>query len=171
MFPYAFDLIDLNGDDLRRDPLEVASPRHIRARQGWRRHPAQWHVEHEDGVTVFAHACKLGLEGIVSKRKDSIYRSGRSPDWLKMKNAAHPAVKREEELGPMTFLLLKRASASRTSDDALRACHQYRDRKRSCVHPSTATHCFWPTQRMRRQPILSGQDRSRTHRLCQSQYG
>jgi bifunctional non-homologous end joining protein LigD len=46
---------------------------------------------------VFAHACKLGLEGIVSKRKDSPYRSGRSPDWLKMKNATHPAVKREEE--------------------------------------------------------------------------
>src|SRR5262249_4493882 len=36
-------------------------------------------------------------EGIVSKRKHSMYRSGRSPDWLKMKNAAAPAVKREEE--------------------------------------------------------------------------
>jgi hypothetical protein len=36
--------------------------------------------EHMEG------ACKLGLEGIVSKRKDSAYRSGRSPDWLKMKN-------------------------------------------------------------------------------------
>jgi hypothetical protein len=47
--------------------------------------------------TVFAHACKLGLEGIVSKRKDSAYRSGRSPDWLKMKNADAPAVKREAE--------------------------------------------------------------------------
>jgi bifunctional non-homologous end joining protein LigD len=35
----------------------------------------------------FAHACKMALEGIVSKRKDSPYRSGRSPDWLKMKNA------------------------------------------------------------------------------------
>jgi hypothetical protein len=34
-----------------------------------------------DGPTVFAHACKMGLEGIVSKRKDSAYRSGRSPDW------------------------------------------------------------------------------------------
>jgi bifunctional non-homologous end joining protein LigD len=34
------------------------------------------------------HACKLGPEGIVSKRKDSAYRSGRSSDWLKMKNAA-----------------------------------------------------------------------------------
>jgi bifunctional non-homologous end joining protein LigD len=50
-----------------------------------------------DGATVFAHACKLGLEGIVSKRKDSAYRSGRSPDRLKMKNANAPAVKREEE--------------------------------------------------------------------------
>jgi ATP-dependent DNA ligase len=32
---------------------------------------------------VFAHACKIGLEGIVSARRDSPYRSGRSPDWLK----------------------------------------------------------------------------------------
>jgi ATP-dependent DNA ligase len=37
-----------------------------------------------DGPTVFRHACKLGVEGIVSKRKDSPYRSGRSPDWLKV---------------------------------------------------------------------------------------
>jgi bifunctional non-homologous end joining protein LigD len=50
-----------------------------------------------DGPTVFAHACKMGLEGVVSKRKDSAYRSGRSPDWLKMKNPAASAVKREAE--------------------------------------------------------------------------
>jgi hypothetical protein len=43
------------------------------------------------------HACKLGLEGIVSKRKGSPYRSGRSPDWLKMKNPEAPPVKREAE--------------------------------------------------------------------------
>jgi bifunctional non-homologous end joining protein LigD len=54
------------------------------------------HIE-GDGPTVFAHACKMGLEGIVSKRKDSAYRSGRSPDWLKMKNVDAPAVKREAE--------------------------------------------------------------------------
>jgi ATP-dependent DNA ligase len=36
-------------------------------------------------------------KGIVSKRKDSTYRSGRSPNWLKMKNPAAPAVKREAE--------------------------------------------------------------------------
>jgi bifunctional non-homologous end joining protein LigD len=46
---------------------------------------------------LFRHTCKLGLEGIVSKRKDSPYRSGRSPDWLKMKNPAAPAVKHEAE--------------------------------------------------------------------------
>jgi bifunctional non-homologous end joining protein LigD len=55
------------------------------------------HIEHEDGAIVFAHACKMGLEGIVSKRKVSSYRSGRSPDWLKMENPACEAVKREEE--------------------------------------------------------------------------
>jgi len=54
------------------------------------------HIE-DDGPTIFAHACKMGLEGIVSKRKDSPYRSGRSPDWLKMKNPAAAAVKREAE--------------------------------------------------------------------------
>ena len=50
-----------------------------------------------DGPTIFAHTCKLGLEGIVSKRKDSAYRSGRSSDRLKMKNANAPAVMREAE--------------------------------------------------------------------------
>ena len=43
------------------------------------------------------HACKLGLEGIVSKCKDSPYVSGRSRHWIKNKNPQHPAVKREEE--------------------------------------------------------------------------
>jgi bifunctional non-homologous end joining protein LigD len=97
IFLYAFDLIELNGDDLRRDPLEVrkATLASIVAKAS----PGIRFNEHmeDDGPTVFAHACKLGLEGIVSKRKDSSYRSGRSPDWLKMKNANVPAVKREEE--------------------------------------------------------------------------
>jgi ATP-dependent DNA ligase len=42
---------------------------------------------------VFAHACKLGLEGIASERRDSRYRSGRSSDWIKSPSA--PAVRRE----------------------------------------------------------------------------
>jgi ATP-dependent DNA ligase len=55
------------------------------------------HLDEEDGPLVFAHACKMGLEGIVSKRKDSPYRSGRSPHWIKSKNPTAPAVKREAE--------------------------------------------------------------------------
>jgi hypothetical protein len=55
------------------------------------------HLDHHDGPLVFEHACQLGLEGIVSKRKNSRYRSGRSPDWIKSKNPNAPAVKREAE--------------------------------------------------------------------------
>jgi bifunctional non-homologous end joining protein LigD len=94
IFLYAFDLIELNGDDLRRDPLEGRKARLeiILVKAG----PGNRFNEHMegDGETVFRHGCKLGLEGIVSKRKESPYR--RSPDWLKMKNA-DAAVKREAE--------------------------------------------------------------------------
>jgi ATP-dependent DNA ligase len=51
----------------------------------------------EKGKVVFRHACLMELEGIVSKRLGSKYRSGRSPDWLKFKNPAAPAVRREVE--------------------------------------------------------------------------
>jgi bifunctional non-homologous end joining protein LigD len=85
VFLYAFDLIELNGDDLRRDPLEVrkATLASIVAKAG----PGIRFNEHIEGNGRLssAHACKLRLEGIVSKRKDSAYRSGRSPAWLKMK--------------------------------------------------------------------------------------
>jgi bifunctional non-homologous end joining protein LigD len=98
VFLYAFDLIELNGDDLRREPLEVRKVTLTsvlaKAGPGLRLNE---HLEHEDGEVVFRHACKLGLEGIVSKRKGSPNRSGRSPDWLKMKNPEAPAVKREAE--------------------------------------------------------------------------
>jgi bifunctional non-homologous end joining protein LigD len=55
------------------------------------------YLEHPVGITVFQHACKMGLEGIVSKRLGSRYRSGRSPEWLKFKNPEAPAVRREAE--------------------------------------------------------------------------
>ena len=94
---YCMVVGELNGDDLRRDPLEVrkATLASIvaKASPGIRFNE---HIE-GDGPTVLAHACMMGLEGIVSKRKDSVYRSGRSPDWLKMKNPACSAVKREAE--------------------------------------------------------------------------
>jgi bifunctional non-homologous end joining protein LigD len=50
-----------------------------------------------DGDILFEHACKLGCEGIVSKRLGSTYGSGRSKYWVKVKNPKAPAVKRETE--------------------------------------------------------------------------
>jgi bifunctional non-homologous end joining protein LigD len=97
VFMWAFDLIELNGDDLRSDPFDVRKATLAtvlgRAAPGLRLNE---HIE-EDGPIVFQHACKLGLEGIVSKRKDSQYRSGRSPHWVKSKNPACAAVQREAE--------------------------------------------------------------------------
>ena len=54
------------------------------------------HIE-GDGAIIFAHACKLGLEGIVSKRRDLPYRSGRSKCWIKIKNPGSPAVLRIQD--------------------------------------------------------------------------
>jgi ATP-dependent DNA ligase len=95
---WAFDLIELNGDDLRGDPLAVRKATLLsllaRAAPGIRFNE---HLDEEDGPLVFEHACKLGLEGIVSKRRDSPYSSGRSPHWIKSKNPHAPAVRRELE--------------------------------------------------------------------------
>jgi ATP-dependent DNA ligase len=97
-FLYAFDLLELDGADMRREPIEVrkATLASIlrKSRHGLRLNE---HLEHPEGDVVFRHACKMGLEGIVSKRLGSRYRSGRSPDWLKFKNPQAPAVKREAE--------------------------------------------------------------------------
>jgi ATP-dependent DNA ligase len=49
----------------------------------------------EDGATVFAYACQLGAEGIVSKRVDGTYRSGPCRVWIKVHNPASIAVQRE----------------------------------------------------------------------------
>jgi ATP-dependent DNA ligase len=97
-FIYAFDLIELDGEDLRREPLSVRKAKLAsllsRSASGLRLNE---HLEHEDSAEVFAHACRMGLEGIVSKRKDSRYVSGRSLHWTKSKNPQAPAVKREAE--------------------------------------------------------------------------
>ena len=55
------------------------------------------HLEFDDGDMFFAHACALGCEGILSKRLGSRYVSGRSRDWIKVKNPAAPPVTRETE--------------------------------------------------------------------------
>jgi ATP-dependent DNA ligase len=94
----AFDLIELNVDDLRRDPLAVRKTTLerllARAAPGLRYNE---HLDQEDGPLVFLHACNLGFEGIVSKRRHSPYSSGRSLHWIKIKNPQAPAVKREAE--------------------------------------------------------------------------
>ena len=51
----------------------------------------------DDGEIVFRHSCRMGLEGIVSKRIDAGYRSGPSKTWLKSNNPASEAVRRERE--------------------------------------------------------------------------
>ena len=81
----AFDLLRLEGEDLRLRPLEA------------RREALTQLVAGVDGIlfsealvaegaVVFAKACDLGLEGIVSKRAGSFYRSGKSRNWVKTKN-------------------------------------------------------------------------------------
>jgi bifunctional non-homologous end joining protein LigD len=95
-FLFAFDLLELNGADLRREPIEVRKATLAsllrKSRYGL---CLNEHLEHDCGLTVFQHACRMGLEGIVSKRIGSRYRSGRSPDWLKFKSPDAPAVKRD----------------------------------------------------------------------------
>jgi bifunctional non-homologous end joining protein LigD len=55
------------------------------------------HIEAVDGARMFEHACKLGLEGVVSKRRDKPYKHGRSRAWLKIRNPASAAAKRIED--------------------------------------------------------------------------
>ena len=91
---YAFDLLELNGDDLRTLRLEER-----KAKLAALIAPLATgillseHIE-EDGAIVFRHAFRLGCEGIVSKRRDAPYRSGRVRTWIKVKNPASPAMAR-----------------------------------------------------------------------------
>jgi len=87
----AFDLIELDGEDLRGRPLEdrkaVLADLLDSASDGiaFNKHFGG------DGGVIFKHACALGCEGIVSKRLGSHYRSGRVDHWLKIKNPVAPA--------------------------------------------------------------------------------
>lgn len=94
-FLWAFDLLELDGEDLRAEPLE-------RRKEGLGRllRRALFGLalnEHHDGEgpALFAHACAMRLEGIVSKRRGSRYQSGRSQHWVKAKNPVSPAARRE----------------------------------------------------------------------------
>jgi bifunctional non-homologous end joining protein LigD len=93
-FLYAFDLLELDGEDWRPQPLES---RKARLEKLLAKAPAGIQFNEHldgDGAAIFAVACKLGCEGIVSKHRDRPYRSGPSKAWLKIKNPAAPGVQR-----------------------------------------------------------------------------
>ena len=81
----AFDLLRFEGQDWRRLPLEVRRAQLESLVAGIDAITFSEAVDAE-GAVVFAHACRLGLEGIVSKRLGGLYASGPCRNWLKVKN-------------------------------------------------------------------------------------
>jgi bifunctional non-homologous end joining protein LigD len=94
-FLYAFDVLELDGVDLSRElwfeRRKVLARLQRQFGDGIR---LSQHLDGADGSVVFKHACALGLEGIVAKRRDRPYRSGRCADWVKVKNPEAPAAMR-----------------------------------------------------------------------------
>ena len=94
-FLYAFDVLESDGRDLRAQRWDVRRALLTQlldhCQDGIR---LSEHIADADGAIVFRQACVMGLEGIVAKRRDSRYRSGRCRDWIKIKNIAHPAIER-----------------------------------------------------------------------------
>jgi ATP-dependent DNA ligase len=93
----AFDLVELDSRDLRREPIEERKRLLAKLLKEQQMSIVLNETYGEDGEIVFREACRLGCEGVVSKRLGSIYRRGRSPYWIKVKNPNAPAVKREAE--------------------------------------------------------------------------
>ena len=95
---YAFEILALDGNDLRKLPLHLRKTNLARLLA---RRPEGIFVsdseQGEIGPDLFRHACLMGLEGMVSKRRDRPYRAGRSPDWIKVKNREHPSIERVKE--------------------------------------------------------------------------
>ena len=104
-FLYAFDLLALDGEDMRREPIEIRKAKlaHLLGATGGQRgsvvphqrsayralpHPGISFKEHveADGRKVFEQACRIGLGGIVSKRRGAPYSSGPSADWVSSEN-------------------------------------------------------------------------------------
>jgi bifunctional non-homologous end joining protein LigD len=94
---YAFDLLELDGEDWRPRPLEERKDRLAELLANappWIQYSE--HLE-GDGAVIFALACGLGCEGIVSKHREHPYRSGPSKAWLKTKNPQAPGMLRFRE--------------------------------------------------------------------------
>lgn len=84
---FAFDLLHLDGQDLRAEPLLARKERLEALLQAAQPETSLRYSEHfvEPGQTMLRHACRMGLEGVISKRTDAPYRSGRGRDWIKSK--------------------------------------------------------------------------------------
>ena len=87
----AFDVLAMDGDDLRKLPLSMrkANLERLLARrpEGIFVNPFE---QGEIGPDLFLAACRMGLEGLVSKHRDRPYKAGRSKNWIKVKNRQHP---------------------------------------------------------------------------------
>ena len=84
----------LNGDDLREQPFterKTLLKKVLRRTSGGIQYVA--HIE-GDGVEMFEAVCRVDLEGMVSKKLNSPYRSGKSKTWIKIKNPDAPAATR-----------------------------------------------------------------------------
>ncbi|MBA4224630.1 MAG: DNA ligase D [Methylobacterium sp.] len=84
---YAFDLLHLDGEDLQREPLLARKERLEELLKAAEADSPLRYSEHfiEPGQTMLRHACRMGLEGVISKRAEAPYRSGRGRDWIKSK--------------------------------------------------------------------------------------
>jgi bifunctional non-homologous end joining protein LigD len=93
---YAFDILVSDGEDVRRLPLSM--PKASLCRLPARRVDGIFLSDFEQGEIgpdLFRHACLMGLEGLVSKHRESTYRGGRFNRWIKVKNRQHAAFSRE----------------------------------------------------------------------------
>jgi len=94
----AFDILAIDGDDMRELPLSMRKANLARLLRG---RPDGIFINPFEvgaiGPDLFRAACNMGLEGLVSKRRDRPYRAGRSKHWLKVKNRTHPAMSRVME--------------------------------------------------------------------------
>ena len=95
---FAFDILVSDGEDLRRLPLSMlkANLSRLLARQVDGIFLSDFE-QGEIGPDLFRHACLMGLEGLVSKHRESTYRGGRSDRWIKVKNRQHPAFSRVQD--------------------------------------------------------------------------
>ncbi|MCD9821237.1 ATP-dependent DNA ligase [Bradyrhizobium japonicum] len=95
---YAFDMLAGDGDDMRKLPLSMRKANLARLLRG--RSEGIFVAPFEQGEVgpkLFEAACRMGLEGLVSKHRERRYTAGRCNHWIKVKNRSHPAYRRVQD--------------------------------------------------------------------------